>query len=1845
MKKHAFMKSTLCLLMALVCNVAWAQTATIEVSTNEDAPEHVYTLKSKNTRWMTSYTSLAKTEAKAGVFAFFDDNDASTTNAYKIYSVERQKWVSYTKLDSYGDGENKAILVDTKDDANAWHVATGTDCYHFSPYRTGGDVAGRYWNWYGGDSSNSDDNVNKTVGYYNQKTDNGSSWLLTEVSNYNFSQVVDLSCVLTDQSGYKYTSAYKGIAGRTKPAISGVVGYTCSGEAWEENVYKATINFPVPVQQNVMISPFNTNYIWYYVNNKKVKAIQTAPTLANKENYLWVIIPTLENNKFTFTIKNVATGEYIYTTSTTNDNHADGVITVSKTSTKFTLEENVQFKIIGQNLCLSARSSTSGEQWAGTHQGHNGTKNNVYLANAVTNYVLTDAAGTVYEGTYDGFTGVLPSIDGADGHSFTNKVWDGDTFRATINFPFPVSQEGGVTNATYIANWIKNNVTPKMWKAVIEDGVFNVKVYNPDVTQPVLSELNMWKWAIYPQFTDGAFSFLIKNIHAGKYIYADPTKDYDATSVKGHITLQKSGTAFEAVQNGNNVNFAYIANVDDVEKTLKLTTSSSGGNDVYLSSYTGSHEGNHISCPTLSAYTVTTDANGYAAIYTPKAVTIPSGLAAYSGRLNSARTTFILTQLSTAIPTETAVILKGDANTTYTFTAANNVAPIVNSLKGSAESVTAADAYTFNATDATFTKAGGNVAPYTAYLEVSGAVDVIATYEPEGLTTLDDIENWVLQIRGQRGFIYVNDNNLPAALNNADGDTSNDIPYDAVNDKHHFAVVKYNENYYLYNIGAKKFLARSGNDGVQLVDRPVEAITIEASGNATYPWIIKLGGAMINISNGDGHTNSIRIAGTSNPDEGARWALYKIAAFDNTEVQDYLNAVPGLNQVQNTALYYLRSKRGTLVYNSDNPNQLSSTVAYGNISKTSSAAEWAIIKNDDKYFFYSLEGKKFIGQNTAEAGKYPMQILPQFDVQIKESTDSDYPFVFSTDNYGAINHFNHGATPGVANWRGNDSQGGLRSLGDPGSVHQIIYVRDLTDEEIQAINDAFAVLNPQAGKEYVLYDATHKVFLDINNLATAPQQSDCEELATMNSEKQSLYITATGLSWKIHTTAEDTKYLGQYTADQRQWNSKVHEDQSQFAWTINPVLENGEIFVMLQNTSGTQNGFLGNAGHANGSALFVNQTAEEMKLKLILHEAALVYKVVTTETTGAAVYGGKNYVNGDYIFANAALTNADLVARRVPGKECTDIAIDEENKIVTLTYTIAANFKEGDKFFVKNRVHANDYIGVEFAGGKLDNTEEPTTKNLVHKTKNASNIDYKFCWELKATTHENEQCFYLYSPYCDWYIGSLRATNQHTYLSKTEGGAGKYKIEKEGDYLVFHCLTSNVVKDGLDCNFFHWYDGIDGAPIVGWTRSSTASQWLVEEVTEEMEAQWQNTLTSQYNTLTQHEIGTGVNQYSGMPESLVEGFNALSLPEEATAIEKARYCVYALYDYASAVEALVINQPTAGFYRIQSQNGNYGDRRGKYLQNTSVVNAEGNPQGLELRNAAGINSIMYIDESKTILSYASGQYLNDYTQQSTVGTEGTAWEIVENNSIKSKYALRRNGATTSNQYLSDWNSAERVMDGQNDASAAWTFEIVEALPFTFKSAGLGFATFNAPVAVELPEGVLAYVTQINLDNNTLQMYRLKDKVVPANTPVMLYCEAAKTEDATKELKIVYTYTGNEFNGFDDKKSFYGTIAAVTYPTDCTIYSLRKSAGKNTVGFYQKADGNLGGFKAWIKLDEESDAQGARTFTIIFDGDDATGLKEALGLENENVEIYDLSGRRLDKPTKGVNVVGGKLVIK
>ena len=173
--------STLLMLLFAFVGATWAQTATIETSTNASNPEKVYVLSMLNGYWMTSNAS--PTQSKPAKFAFFADGE----NKYKVYCVDTKKWLSYDKADSYSDGTGKGKFVDNQADANSWvFVAAangGVSCYSVSPIKNDGTTAATYWNWIYGVGQHNPLDGNVTIGYYQTAAggDKGSAWVLTEV--------------------------------------------------------------------------------------------------------------------------------------------------------------------------------------------------------------------------------------------------------------------------------------------------------------------------------------------------------------------------------------------------------------------------------------------------------------------------------------------------------------------------------------------------------------------------------------------------------------------------------------------------------------------------------------------------------------------------------------------------------------------------------------------------------------------------------------------------------------------------------------------------------------------------------------------------------------------------------------------------------------------------------------------------------------------------------------------------------------------------------------------------------------------------------------------------------------------------------------------------------------------------------------------------------------------------------------------------------------------------------------------------------------------------------------------------------------------------------------------------------------------------------------------------------------------------------------------------------------------------------------------------------------------------------------------------------------------------------
>ena len=294
------------------------------------------------------------------------------------------------------------------------------------------------------------------------------------------------------------------------------------------------------------------------------------------------------------------------------------------------------------------------------------------------------------------------------------------------------------------------------------------------------------------------------------------------------------------------------------------------------------------------------------------------------------------------------------------------------------------------------------------------------------------------------------------------------------------------------------------------------------------------------------------------------------------------------------------------------------------------------------------------------------------------------------------------------------------------------------------------------------------------------------------------------------------------------------------------------------------------------------------------------------------------------------------------------------------------------------------------------------------------------------------------------------------------------------------------------------------------------------------------------------------------------------------------------------------------------------------------------------KKLTGKETIFYYDSDKHIIAFSNGNWLFDdagYAEWNTSINHNKLNAEFDNVNIKFLH-------NSTNKYVytkSDANGIYLDTDGSiNSHEHNFLIEPVTSLPVTFNSAALGYATFNSPVALNIPKKIKVYVCTI--EGETIRFFNANkytdgdNWVLPANTPVLLYNEDYLTEGEETQNFIV-TSTTEEYD--DD---FTGTVAAANPESGNTYYSLRKRSDGKAMGFYQRSGtaGALAGFRAWIKVKTEE----ARDFTIVFDGDsDPTGIVEALGLQNDNVEIFDLSGRKLSSYKNGINIVNGKKVFK
>ena len=375
-------------------------------------------------------------------------------------------------------------------------------------------------------------------------------------------------------------------------------------------------------------------------------------------------------------------------------------------------------------------------------------------------------------------------------------------------------------------------------------------------------------------------------------------------------------------------------------------------------------------------------------------------------------------------------------------------------------------------------------------------------------------------------------------------------------------------------------------------------------------------------------------------------------------------------------------------------------------------------------------------------------------------------------------------------------------------------------------------------------------------------------------------------------------------------------------------------------------------------------------------------------------------------------------------------------------------------------------------------------------------------------------------------------------------------------------------------------------------------------------------------------IGQGVNTYTSSLGDYTTLYNNLRTQYEA--IRCGETTVEALNSIKTAADPLIgstsLNMPEAGkFYRFKNSN--------KYLTSTLE---EGRMKMVDASTAYNTReSVFFLTNDNKLIAYANGQYTQDFTNVNNntphygfeaVGNEGNVVSFADGNVGSASLVYHISCGT---RYIYGAASNSRLDAGGGagtDAGYDWAIEKVEYLPVDVSNE-VKYGTLYTPVALNLRSGLTAYTGTNN--GEWLHLNPVAD-VIPAGSAVVLKDDGTAERNGT--TGHIYLQMSNSNAAPAQNNALTGQITTIA--TVANAYTLQNNA-EHGLGFYPFNGTNLAGFKAYML-----NGSGVRGFA--FQEGETTSIEAAEGTQL-NEPIYDLSGRRVQKATKGLFIVGGKKV--
>ena len=206
----------------------------------------------------------------------------------------------------------------------------------------------------------------------------------------------------------------------------------------------------------------------------------------------------------------------------------------------------------------------------------------------------------------------------------------------------------------------------------------------------------------------------------------------------------------------------------------------------------------------------------------------------------------------------------------------------------------------------------------------------------------------------------------------------------------------------------------------------------------------------------------------------------------------------------------------------------------------------------------------------------------------------------------------------------------------------------------------------------------------------------------------------------------------------------------------------------------------------------------------------------------------------------------------------------------------------------------------------------------------------------------------------------------------------------------------------------------------------------------------------------------------------------------------------------------------------------------------------------------------------------------------------------------------------------------------NDAQPAYDFVIdaqQDGFTYTRTVAADAWVSYNSPAPVTIPEGVTIYKAT-DATSTQVTFTKQDSQVLGANDPVILHnTTGAPVDIASNNTKGDLNLTANGA-GAEIASGVRQIGTARFFEATGSEYALQGGSLKKF-----NAGAKIGAFRVYFTGLTGTDAR------VLFDDGDTTGISQIEKMrDGENEKFFDLQGRRVAQPAKGLYIVNGKKVV-